>query len=144
MRLVVLGKNNQLRFNRLLEWLLSMVCYAIVFFAVCVFFSSCYIDMNYYGIYGLLAVMIISVLNNTIKPLLVAWTMPITGFTFGLFYPCINLFILKLTDWILQGHFDLKNIWIALLISILLSIMNAIMDRVIIKPLIKGVEKDHE
>ncbi len=143
MRLVVLDKNNQLRLNRLLEWLIYMVCYAVVFLAVCVFFKSCYIDMSYYGVYGLLAVMIISILNNTIKPVLVSLTMPLTGITFGLFYPCINLFILKLTDWILQGHFDLRNIWIALLISVLLSVCNAIMERIVIKPLIQGVKK-HE
>ena len=81
---------------------------------------------------------IIYILNKTIKPILVTLTIPITGLTLGLFYPFINLFILKLVDWMLGEHFQLYNFWIALLVSILLSIINIIMDH-IIKHLIKGV-----
>jgi putative membrane protein len=84
--------------------------------------------------------LIIYVLNKTIKPVLVTLTIPITGITLGLFYPCINVFILKLVDWILGSHFEVKNLFIALLVSILLSITNFIMEE-LIKHIIRKVKK---
>lgn len=142
MKLVIKGKDNKLRFNHFLEWLLYLVGYTLVFLGVSALFKSFYIDKSFYGLYGLLAVAIISILNKTIKPVLVTLTIPITGLTLGLFYPCINLFILKLTDWILGSHFNLENIWIAFFIAILLSIMNVLMEGLIIKPILKKVHHE--
>ena len=88
-----------------------------------------------------MAVLIIYLLNKAVKPFLVSLTIPITGLTFGLFYPFINLFILKLTDWILLDHFDLKDFWVALFISILISIMNFFMEELVIRPIIRKVQK---
>lgn len=142
MKVITKGKDNKVRFNRFLEWLLYLVGYTLVFLGVSALFQSFYIDKSYYGLYGLIAVVIISILNKTIKPILVTLTIPITGITLGLFYPCINLFILKLTDWMLGSHFDLKNIWIAFFIAILLSIMNLLMEGLIIKPILKKVHHE--
>ncbi|MEG1986859.1 MAG: phage holin family protein [Bacilli bacterium] len=122
---------------KILEWFLYMLGYALVLISIAYLFKSFYLDNSYYGIYGLLAVIIIYILNKTIKPILFSLTLPITGITLGLFYPFINLFILKLTDWILGSHFELNNIVIALFIAILISIMNTIMEGLIIKPLVR-------
>lgn len=130
------------RINRLIDWLLHMVGYTIVFILVTSFFKSIYIDSDHLIIWSAIIVLVIYILNKTVKPILVTLTIPITGLTLGLFYPFINLFILKLVDWILGKHFQLYNFWIALLVSILLSIINIIMDK-IINHLIKGV-KGHE
>lgn len=130
------------RINRLIDWLLHMVGYTLVFIFVTSFFKSIYIDSDHLIIWSAIIVLVIYILNKTVKPILVTLTIPITGLTLGLFYPFINLFILKLVDWILGKHFQLYNIWIALLVSILLSIINIIMDK-IINHLIKGV-KGHE
>lgn len=130
------------RINRLIDWLLHMVGYTIVFIFVTSFFKSIYIDSDHLIIWSAIIVLVIYILNKTVKPILVTLTIPITGLTLGLFYPFINLFILKLVDWILGKHFQLYNFWIALLVSILLSIINIIMDK-IITHLIKGV-KGHE
>ena len=100
-----------------------------------------YIDISNHYLYAFFIVIIIYFLNKTIKPLLVKLTIPITGVTLGLFYPFINLFILKLTDWILGPHFQLKNFWIALLISILLSVINLLLDNFVYKPLSKYIKK---
>lgn len=140
MKVVTKGKDNKLRINQFVEWLIYLVGYTIVFLGVSVLFDTFYIDKSFYGLYGFLAVFIISILNKTIKPVLVTLTIPVTGLTLGLFYPCINLFILKLTDWILGSNFDLQNIWIAFIIAILLSIMNVIMENLIIKPLLRRVQ----
>ena len=94
-------------------------------------------------IYSILIVIILSLLNKTIKPILVTLTIPITGITLGIFYLFINLFMLKLTDWIFGKHFQLENIYIAFFVAILLSIVNFLIENIIIKPILKGVKK-HE
>lgn len=141
MQLVIKEKNSE-RINRFLDWLLYMIGYTLVFILVTNMFKSIYIDINHSYIYSFIAVVIIYILNKTIKPVLVTLTIPITGLTLGLFYPFINLFILKLVDWIMGSHFQLQNIKIALLVAVLLSVMNIIMEEIIIKPIIKKVKKD--
>ena len=130
------------RIDRLFDWLLYMLGYTLVFILVSNMFKSVYIDTSHSYIYSTAVVLILYILNKTIKPVLVTLTIPITGITLGLFYPFINLFILKLVDWILGSHFQLKNIWIALLVAILLSIINFIMEELVIKPIIKRVNKN--
>ena len=130
------------KINRFIDWLLYMIGYTFVFIIVANMFKSIYIDNKYSFMYSIIIVLIIYILNKTIKPVLVTLTIPITGLTLGLFYPFINLFILKLVDWILGSHFELENIWIALVVAILLSIINFIMEELIIKPLIKRVKRN--
>lgn len=141
MQLVIKGKNSE-RLNRILDWLLYMIGYTLVFILVTSMFKSIYIDINHSYIYSFLIVVILYILNKTVKPVLVTLTIPITGLTLGLFYPFINLFILKLVDWILRNHFELENIKIAFLVAILLSVMNFIMEELVIKPIIKRVNKN--
>lgn len=130
-----------IRINRILEWFIYMIGYTIVFVIVSHLFDSLYIDTEHSYIYSFAVVLIVYLLNITIKPILVTLTIPITGLTLGLFYPFINLFILKLTDWILRDHFQLQNFWIALWIAILISVMNFLMEGLIIKPIIRKVKK---
>ncbi|MBQ3307938.1 MAG: phage holin family protein [Bacilli bacterium] len=139
MKLVIIEKNKA-RLNKMIEWLLYMAGYTIVFIFVTSFFTSIKIDSEHLISYSFLIVLIIYILNKTIKPVLVTLTIPITGITLGLFYPFINLFILKLVDWLLGSHFELTNIYIALFVAILLSIMNFIMEH-IIKSIISKVKK---
>ncbi len=141
MQLVIKEKNNSI-INKLLDWILYLIGYTLVFIIVTNMFKSIYIDLDHSFIYSILIVAILSILNKTIKPALVTLTIPITAITLGLFYPFINLFILKLVDWILGSHFELKNIWIALLVAVLLSIINFIMEQSIIKPIIKRVNSN--
>ena len=113
MRLVIKEKD-VVRLNKFIEWLIYMVGYIIVFILVSLLFKSVYIDKQHFFIYSTLIVFIIYILNKTLRPILFTITIPIIGITLGLFYPFINLFILKIADWILGSHFDLKNIFIAL------------------------------
>lgn len=137
-----LGKKNKEnnKLNKIAEWILYMLGYIIVFILISILFDSIYIDINHFFLYATSIVLLIHILNKTVKPILVTLTIPITGITLGLFYPFINLFILKLADWIFQSHFELKNIYIALLAAILLSIMNFLMEE-IIKKIVKRVKK---
>ncbi len=138
MRLIVVTKE-KIRLNRFLEWLLYFIGYSLVFFLISRVFKSFYIDSTHPLLFSILASFIIYILNKTIKPILVRLTIPVTALTLGLFYPFINLFILKLTDWILGKYFNILNIWVALIISILISISNIIIEEFVIKPIIRKV-----
>lgn len=123
-----------------IELIIQMIGYALILVLIATYFDTFYIDDNHLYLYGVIATLIIFLLNKTIKPLLFFLTIPITGITIGIFYPCINLFILKLTDWILGSHFQITNIFIAFLLAILISIMNQALDSLIIKPIIRRLK----
>jgi putative membrane protein len=130
---LVIKEKNKLRINRLFDWLIYMVGYTLVFILVTSFFKSFYVDSDHLIIWSAIIVLTIYILNKTIKPILVTLTIPITGITLGLFYPCINVFILKLVDWILGSHFDITNSFIAIFVAVLLSCTNFIMEKIINK-----------
>ena len=128
---VVINEKNKLRLNKFLDWLLYFIGYTIVFILVTTLFKSIHIDKNHFILWSTIIVFIVYLLNKTIKPVLVTLTIPITGITLGLFYPCINVFLLKLTDWILGPHFQITNLFVAIFAAVLLSITNFIMEEII-------------
>ena len=69
---------------------------------------------------------IISLLNVTIKPLLIIFTIPITVVTLGLFLLVINAIVIMLAGAIVPG-FIVDNFWWALIFSLLLSIINSLL-----------------
>ena len=124
--------------NKYLDWLIRMIGYAFVLIVVAfVFNNTIYIDNSYFGIWGLIAVVIIFILNKTIKPVLFWLTLPITALTLGFFYLIINVLILKITDFILMSHFDINGIVMSFVVSIVISIMNTIMDKVVTNNILK-------
>lgn len=126
------------KINQFVEWLIFMVGYAmILLFLSLVFKQTIYIDNSYFGIWGLLAAIIIYLLNKTIKPLIFLLTLPITGLTLGLFYPVINIIILKITALILGNHFNIKGIFMSFLIAILISLLHIIVEDMILKPVLR-------
>lgn len=139
MKLIVKEKKI-FRLNRFIDWLLYMIGYTIVFVLVTSLFKTIYVDSNNSLLWSFIIVLIIYALNKTIKPILVTLTIPITGITLGLFYPCINVFILKLADWLLGSHFKINNLFVALFAAILLSITNFMMEH-LIKRIINQVKK---
>jgi len=130
-------ENNKVVKNKFFEWLLYMICYAIVLVTMSILFDSFNISNDYFGFYALLAAIIIYLLNQTIKPVLFYITLPITALTWGLFYPLINVLILYITSFILGSKFEIKGIIIPFFIAILISIFNMLMEGLIIKPIIR-------
>ena len=126
-------KNN---INKILDFIITVLVYDLVLILVSNITNALVIDSSYYGLYSLLGAIIICILNKTIKPILFKLTIPITGVTMGLFYPCLNILILKITDWILLSHFETHGIITLFLTSILISIINLIIEELIIKPII--------
>ena len=123
---------------RILENLIYIMGYALILLLMSIIFKNTItIDNSYLGVWGLLISLVIYILNKTIKPIIVKLTIPITALTLGIFYPFINLFILKIVDIIFKNHLTIKGILLPLFIAILISIMNFLMDEIIIKPVIK-------
>lgn len=125
------------RFNSIFDWILRMIGYALILICISTLLGSdksIYIDPNYFGFWGLLTAILIYILNKTIKPLIFWLTLPLTALTLGLFYPLINVFILKLVDFILFSHFDITGgIFMSFFVAILISVLNIIMDSIIFK-----------
>ena len=131
-----------MKINKYLDWLIHMVGYTLVLILVSLIFrETVYIDNRLFGLWGLIAIIIIFILNRTIKPMLVWMTLPLSALTLGLFYPLINILILKLTDFILLEHFEIHGTIFVFIVSIVITIMNAIMDNIIIDVLLKGKKK---
>lgn len=126
----------------LIDWLLHFFSYAIIFILVATYFKSFQVDDSHLYTYGALATLIIFILNKTVKPVIIKLTIPLTGLTLGLFYPFVNVFILKLTDWILGKHFQIHGILTVFFIAILISVMNLIIDYAIIKPIVRRLKKN--
>lgn len=133
----------KIKIGKYVDWILHMVGYTIVLMLVSLIFKkTIYIDTSFCGLWGLLAVVIIFILNRTVKPILFWLTLPITGLTLGLFYPIINVFILKLTDFILFQHFEINGIFFIIFVSIVISIMNTLMDHLIINKVLRGAKNE--
>ena len=132
---IIEEKKSKRRINHLLEWTIYMLGYSLILISISVVFKNTIkIDNSYFGLWALVATILIYILNKTVKPLIFWLTLPLTGLTLGLFYPLINVFILKLVDFILMSHFDITGgIFMSFFVAILISILNIIMDSVIFK-----------
>lgn len=131
---IITEENHEVKLNKFIDWILYMLGYTLVLIIIDKLFNSFDIDNVWYGF---IAVLLIYLLNKTIKPIIFKITIPITGITFGLFYPFINLFILKIVDFILGNHFQIYGIVSGFLIAIMISIMNFCMESFVIKPIIR-------
>ena len=139
MKLLIKDKNKY-RINYFFDWLFHIIAYTIVFILITTLFKTIYVDSNNLVLWSSIIVIVLYILNKTIKPVLVTLTIPITGLTLGLFYPCINVLILKLTDWLLGKHFEITSLLSALIFAILLSISTFIVNE-IIKKIIDKVKR---
>ena len=118
--------------NVFLDWLIHTIGYTfILIFVSLIFTNTVQIDNSYFGIWALLAAILIGICNLTIKPVLVWLTIPITALTLGIFYPFINVIILKIVSWILGSHFNINGIFASFFMAVLISILNQAMDAVI-------------
>lgn len=123
------------KLSNFLDWILSIVCYALVLLiATLIFKKTIIIDNSLYGLWFLVSSLVIYLLNKLVKPILVFITLPITGITMGLFYPFINVIILYINDIIMGSHFEIKGILMALVVAIFISIVRKVIEG-ILKPL---------
>ena len=123
----------------LIEWLFYMLAYTLVFIRVNCMFDTFIVDEAHFYLYSFIAVILIYVLNKTVKPILFKLTLPITGITLGLFYFVNNMVILKLVEFIMDGRVEFTSLPILFFISIVFSVLNLLIENVVVKPFIKKV-----
>ena len=128
--------------NTIIEWMIYIIGYALILNIVALIFkNTIHIDNSYFGVWGIITSLVIYFLNKTIKPIIVRLTIPITALTLGIFYPFVNVIILKIVDLLLRSHFDINGILFAFLAAVLISVLNIVMDDTIIKPVIRKEKK---
>jgi len=81
---------------------------------------------------ALIVVIVLSLLNVSLKPILTILTIPITIFTLGLFLLVINALMILLTDYLVEG-FNVGGFWSALVFGLILSLSNMMIDSVLEK-----------
>lgn len=120
--------------KKIANFIIKVIGYTVILMMTSLIFkNTIYIDNSYFGMWCFIASLLICILNITVKPILIKLTIPITGITLGLFYPFINLIILKFVSLILGDHFKIYGIWFAVGASILISIMNILLDELFLK-----------
>lgn len=116
---------------------LQILIYTFILIVISILFQkSIYIDTTHYGLWPLLASIIIFILNKTIKPYIFCLTISLTALTYGLFYPFINVFIFYLVDFLLHSHFEIHNLWICTIVVIIISILKHVLNKVIIETIV--------
>jgi putative membrane protein len=112
--------------NFIVKLFLNAIAVAITAYLL----SGVHIDGIWYAI---LVAAVLSLLNVSIKPILVFLTIPATIISLGLFLLVINALMIEIAAWILTPGFRVDSFWWALGFSIVLSIINSIFDRLTVK-----------
>lgn len=111
-------------------FIVSLVVYAIVLMLANSLFKNIYVE-NF--LYALIAALILSALNYTIKPILIYWTLPLSVVTFGIAYPIVNMIILKLCDILMGNAFGVSGFFSTFIVAIFISGMRMLLDQMITK-----------
>ncbi|MFB4210417.1 phage holin family protein [Shouchella sp. JSM 1781072] len=107
-----------------MRWLIGLVLNALVLLLLSALFSG--FTLSGFGA-ALIAALILSVLNWTVKPLLTILTLPITILTLGLFLFVISALTLMLTAWFMGSYFVIDGFGIALLAAVIIALFQAIL-----------------
>lgn len=100
--------------------------------AVAVFIASYFVPgvvVNGFGT-ALVVAVVLGLLNAFVKPVLTVLTIPITVLTLGLFLIVLNVLMVYLTDYLVDG-FRVSGFIAAILFSIVVSIVTWLIDAVV-------------
>lgn len=111
-----------------LTFTVGIIVYAVVLMLASNLFRGIYVENFFYAI---IAALILSLLNSTIKPILVYWTLPLSVLTFGIAYPIVNMIILKLCDILMGSSFGVSGFFSTFIIAIFISGMRMLLDQMI-------------
>lgn len=75
---------------------------------------------------AIIVAIVLGILNTFLKPVLQILALPITILTLGLFYFVVNVFIIYLASFLVEG-FRLDNFISALLFGLVVSVVSAIL-----------------
>ena len=124
--------------NKFLDWIIYLIAYTLTFFLVDIIFNAFEVDNP---VYYFVASLIMYVLNLTVRPIVFRLTLPLTGYTYGLFYFVIDFLMLEIIDFVLQRHFDIYGIFWGIFIAFVISITHVLIEEIILKPLARGSDK---
>ena len=114
----------------LLKFIVGIFVYAFVLWMANYLFKNIYIESF---LSCIIAALIMSLLNYTVKPLLIYWTLPLTIVTCGIAYPIVNMIILEICDVLMGEHFIVGNFISVFFIAIFISFMKMFLDSLITK-----------
>ena len=86
--------------------------------------------------YAIITSLVISLLGSTVKPFLKLIFLPVTVITTGIFYPFINVIILKLASLIMGDTFVVEGWILPFFIALFISFTTLILDKLITKNVI--------
>ena len=112
------------------QFIVGIIVYAFVLMLTSTLFENFYISSFWYAI---IAALILSLLNSTIKPVLIFLTLPLSIVTYGIAYPIVNMIILKLCDIFMGSHFNISGFISMFFIAIFISVLKIIFDSLITK-----------
>lgn len=113
-----------------MNFILKLLLNAIAVVLTAYILPGVYLESFWYAV---LVAALLSVLNVSVKPILIVLTIPATVFTLGLFLLVINAFMIEIAAWVLKPGFDVATFWQALFFSLLLSLINSIFERLTVK-----------
>ena len=116
--------------NDIITFVVGIIVYAIVLVMASELFKNFYIESF---LYAIIAALILSALNYTIKPVLVVMALPITILTYGIAYPIVNMLMLKICDIIMGSSFVIGGFLSMFFISIFISLLKMFLDQMITK-----------
>ena len=112
----------------ILKFIVGLFVYAVVLSLAGNLFRNLFISDFFHA---LIAATVLSVLNYTIKPILIYWTLPLTILSFGIAYPIVNMIILKLCDVLMGSNFEIHGFLSMFFIAIFISFLKIIFDKAI-------------
>ena len=117
----------------ILEYTLTLIINSIVLILASKIFKGFYIQS--FG-YAIITSLVISLLSSTVKPFLKLIFLPVTVITTGIFYPFINVIILKLASLIMGDAFVVEGWILPFFIALFISFTTLILDELITKNVI--------
>ena len=117
----------------ILEYTLTLIINSIVLILASKIFKGFYIES--FG-YAIITSLVISLLSSTVKPFLKLIFLPVTVITTGIFYPFINVIILKLASLIMGDAFVVEGWILPFFIALFISFTTLILDKLITKNVI--------
>lgn len=117
----------------ILEYTLTLIINSIVLILASKIFKGFYIQS--FG-YAIITSLVISLLSSTVKPFLNLIFLPVTVITTGIFYPFINVIILKLASLIMGDAFVVEGWILPFFIALFISFTTLILDKLITKNMI--------
>ncbi len=114
--------------SELIEFIVGIVVYAVVLLISSALFRGIYVEN---ALYALIAALILSLLNYTIKPLLVYLTLPLTLSSLGLCYPIVNMIILWICSLLMGSSFQVGGFISLFFVSVFISALRLFLDSMI-------------